>query len=280
MKICVRAHDLGKMSASALAAAAADYGFDGVQLVLGKAIEGQTGAPGSVTASFAQSVRETFASGGVEIAMLGAYFNPVHSNKSLVASNIEKFREHLRFAPLFGSRFVGSETGSFNDDKWTYHPQNRTPEAFAEVSRIFGDLAVSAKQYGSNLALEGAWGHCCWNPGTLRRLVDSIDNGHVYVTVDVYNYLYEGNYARHTEIFDECLDLFGSKIVIFHLKDFVVAGGALRQVGLGQGIMDWEYMIPRIAERCPGAYLIFEGVPPLNMRSSYAHISRLLGTLL
>lgn len=276
MKICVRAHDFGKMTAPALAATVADYGFDGVQLVLGKAIEGQTGASGTITESLAQSIRKTFTDFSVEIAMLGAYFNPVHSNKNLVASNIEKFKEHLRLASEFGSRFVGSETGSFNDDQWTYNPKNRTPEAFDQVARVFGDLAISAKQYGSNLAIEGAWGHCCWNPAELRRLVDTIDNGHVFVTIDIYNYLNIDNYLHHTDIFDECLDLFGSKIVIFHLKDFVLSKGSLTQVGLGQGLMNWQYTIPRIAKYCASAYLIFEGVQPHDMRSSYAHISQLL----
>lgn len=33
--------------------------------------------------------------------MLGAYFNPVHSNKELVKDNIERFKEYLGYTKDF-----------------------------------------------------------------------------------------------------------------------------------------------------------------------------------
>jgi sugar phosphate isomerase/epimerase len=84
--------------------------------------------------------------------MLGAYFNPVHSDKNKVASLTEKFREHLKFMNDFKAGYVGSETGSFNDDKWTYNPLNRTEEAFQEVKRIFKDLAKCAEDNNAKIS--------------------------------------------------------------------------------------------------------------------------------
>ena len=272
MKIGVRVHDFGKSDPKTLALKAKQVGFDGVQLVLNKAIEGETGLPGTLNEEKVKSISSAFKDEGLEIFMLGAYFNPVHSKKDLVATNIAKFKEHLKYERDFGAYYVGSETGSFNDDKWTYNPLNRTEDAFLEVKRIFGDLASYAKDVDAKIALEGAFGHCMYNPKALKRLLDEIDNGTVFITVDLYNFLAFENYQNHKEIFEECLELFDVKIVIFHLKDFIIENDSLKQCCIGKGILDYDYIIKRIKETNPSAYLIFEGSKPEDMEFSYNFI--------
>lgn len=274
MKIGVRVHDLGKSDAQTLASKAKKIGFDGVQLVLNKAIEGETGLPGSLNEEHVNEIAKCFQNEGLDISMLGAYFNPVHSNKELVKTNILKFKEHLKYENTFNASYVGTETGSFNDDKWTYNPLNRTEDAFLEVLRIFKDLADYAKECNSNMAIEGAYGHCMYEPKRVKRLLDSIDNGHVFIIVDIYNYLAYDNYMQHIKIFDECMDIFNNKIVIFHIKDFVVdeENKKLVQCAIGKGIMNFDYMLPKIKERNPNAYLIFEGSKPEDMEESLKFI--------
>lgn len=276
MKIGVRVHDFGKSDAKTLAKQAKAVGFDGVQFVLNKAIVDETGLPGTLSLEKAQAFRKAFEDEGLEIFMLGAYFNPVHSNKELVHTNIEKFKEHLKYMTTFNGHYVGSETGSFNDDKWTYNPLNRTEEAFLEVKRIFGELATYAKEVDGKIALEGAFGHCMYEPKALKRLVDSIDNGCVFYTVDIYNYIALENYKNYKEIFEECLELFNGKIVIFHLKDFTVEETGLKQCAIGKGLIDYPYLLKRIKETNPNAYLIFEGSKPADMQESLNFVKNIL----
>ena len=269
MKIGVRVHDFGKSDAETLAKKAKSVGFDGVQLVLNKAIEGETGLAGTLSKEKANYFYEVFKNVGLDIAMLGAYFNPVHSNKELVNNMIAKFEEHLKYENDFHAGYVGSETGSFNDDKWTYNPLNRTEEAFQEVKRIFSRLAKCAEANNAKIALEGAYGHCMYEPKALKRLVDEIGSNSIYYTVDIYNYLAIDNYMNYKEIFEECLDLFKGKIVIFHLKDFVIQDGALKQCCIGKGMIDYDYLIGRIKATNPDSYLVFEGSKPEDMEFSF-----------
>lgn len=268
MKISYRAHDYGKCSAIELAKRIGNHDFDGVQLAINKAIEGLTAEPGTINENVAIELKEAFNNEKLQITMLGSYFNPVHSNKELVKKNIAKFKEHLKYASYFGTKYVGTETGSFNDDKWTYNPLNRTEEAFNEVKEILSDLLVTAKEYDIYMAIEGADGHCMFEPKHLKRMFDEINNGYMKIIVDTYNYLNIENYNNHTEIFDECIKLFGDDIVIFHLKDFIVQDGKLVQVGLGQGLMNLNYILPKIKEHCPNANLIFEGIKPVDIETS------------
>ncbi len=269
MKIGVRVHDFGKSNAETLAKQAKAVGFDGVQFVINKAIEGETGKAGTLNDEKVKAFADAFHNEGLDIVMLGAYFNPVHSNKQLVSDNIAKFKEHLAYENKFGARFVGTETGSFNDDKWTYNPLNRTEEAYQEVLRIFKDLAKTAKDNNANMAIEGAFGHCMFEPKALYRLVSEINSNNVYYIVDIYNYLAISNYENYKEILEECFKLFKGRIVIFHLKDFIIEDGALKQCAIGKGLLDYDYLLKRMNEEAPDAYLIFEGSKPEDMEFSY-----------
>ena len=271
MKILIRPHDIGKGSADWLGSTAHEWGFDGVQLAIAKAVEGQSGNPGTLTDETVSAIRAGFNAHGVEIPLLGAYFNPVHSDAAKVRAGAEKYADHLRRAAAFGARFVASETGSYNDDKWTYNPKNQTEEAFHEVKRIFAPMPKIARESGVCMALEGAWGHCMHCPEQLKRLADEIDPGQesFRFILDIYNYLHIGNYERRGEIFETAMRLFKGKICGFHLKDFVVSGEELAFAPLGQGIMGWKDFLPRIKAECPDAYLIFEGVKDVPASLSF-----------
>ena len=265
MTLCIRPHDVGKDTPEALAEKIHALGFQGVQLAIAKAIKDQNGNPDTLTEDICKEIKAGFNKHNVEIPLLGAYFNPVHSNKEKVKAGAEKFADHLRKAHLFGAKYVASETGSYNDEPWIYHPKNQTEEAFEEVYSVFKPLADVAKEAGSFLTLEGAWGHCMYCPAQMERLVKALDNGNIRVTVDIYNYLYEKNYEQRFDILDECLDRFGDKIAVFHIKDFNVnPDGTLREVGIKDGIMGWDKMLPKIKKAVPNALLVFEGMKDLE----------------
>ena len=278
MKVFVRAQDFGKKDPVSLAKEIKAVGFDGLQLAINKAIEGETAWYGELSEERAREIANAFLNEGLEIPLIGSYFNPVHSNKELVKKNIQKFKMHLEYSHFFNTKYIGTETGSYNDDKWTYNPLNRTEEAFNIVVSTFKELAAYAKEVNSNLSIEGADGHCMYSPKQLKRFFDEVDNGHLFITVDVYNFLNEENYSKEyqRQIIDECISLFGNKIKNIHLKDFTMDEKPLLKVGLGDGMMDLDYIVTRVKNELPDANLIFEGVPKDKMESSLKYIKSIL----
>lgn len=276
MKIGVRVHDFGKSTPEILAKKAKEVGFDCVQLVLNKAIEGETGEAGTLSKQKANAIRDAFKSEGIEIAMLGAYFNPVHSNKEKTENAIKKFKEHLIYAKEFDTLLVGTETGSYNDDKWTWHENNLSEEAFQKVLETVKDLCKTAEENGSIVAIEGAYNHCMTNPKRLKRLFDEVHSPNMRIIVDIFNYLSIENHREHCAIFDEAINEFGDNIVLFHLKDYIVEDNKLVQVGLGKGILNLPYILSEIKKHRPDAYCIFEGVKPEDMESSLEFVKKYL----
>ena len=212
----------------------------------------------------------------LKVAMLGAYFNPVHSNKELVQKNKEYFIEHLKYASIVGADYVGTETGSYNDDKWTYNPKNQTEEGYQDTMSIFKELAIKAKEYKTTMLMEPAYGHVIFNVDTLKRAINELNNEFVKVTIDLYNLLYIGNYNNYKEIFINALSTFNDNIKIIHLKDFIVDGDKLVQTGLGKGILDYNFIIKSIKKYAPNATLVFEGVVGDDIESSLKLIKSLL----
>lgn len=271
MKIGIRAHDIKKTNSVELIEQLHEHNLNYIQLVLRKALNFE----GSLSEAKAKEIFTPFKDNGIEVAMLGSYFNPIHSNLEKVNHSILTFKEHLKYASSFGTKFVGTETGSYNDDKWTYNPKNHTEEAYQKVRTIVKDLVLYAQQVNSIVVIEGAYNHVIHHPTLLKRLVDEINSPHLKVTIDIYNYLNIQNHQQHREIFDTCLNLLKDDIVIFHLKDYIVKDGKLFQVGLGQGLIDYQYIIPKINKHTKDAYLIMEGITGEDINSSINYIKKM-----
>lgn len=259
MKICIRAHDLGVKGTAAILERLQELGIDGVQMVCYKAYDEIPYRPGAITREKAMEIGSDFAAAGKIIPLVGAYFDPVHSDKAKVSRCFDVYADYLRNCQAMGCNVVGSETGSFNDDKWTYHPRNRTEEALQTVVSTFSQLADIAESCGSTVAMEGAAGHVCWDVDTLARARRMMGRK-TKVIFDLYNYLDETNQSDYLSILDRGLDTFAGEILLFHMKDCAFVNGAKpAQVPLGTGEMDMKAILKKIKAYDENAVLTLEG---------------------
>lgn len=259
MRLCIRAHDLGVKGTEAILNRLDDLGIDGVQMVCYKAYDDIPYAPGAITAEAAAAIGQAFAEKGRMIPLVGAYFNPVHSNREKAARCTEIFAEYLQQCNAMGCQFVGSETGSYSDDPWVYHPRNRTEEGLNAVVDTFSKLCDIAQAQGSMVAMEGAAGHVCWNVATLAEARRRIGKP-TKVIFDLFNYLDETNQYDYLSILEEGLKTFRGEILLFHMKDCrFIPGGQPKQVPLGTGDMDMEAILRRIKAYDADAVLTLEG---------------------
>ena len=88
MKLGVRLHDLESGTIDQVIDKCHQYGFTNVQLVFKKALKDENGNPLLFNEKTALEVGKKFKENNINIAMLGAYFNPVHSNKVLVENSV------------------------------------------------------------------------------------------------------------------------------------------------------------------------------------------------
>lgn len=264
MRIGIRAHDFGRLSPNDLKTKLDQFGFDGVQLVFSKAFDKPYD-----DLEVLESLKD-------RIMMLGSYFNMVHPDSSVVETGLKQFKGMLDKADQYGVDFVGSETGSLMGSPWGYVKENHDDTTFQKVCEVVKELILHSEQTQSYVTIEGAYNHVVYSPKRMHQLIETINHPKLKIIVDIYNYLHINNHQNHVELLKECLILFKEHIVIFHLKDYVVIGDQLKQVGLGQGLMDYKTMIPLIMKHCPNCYLIFEGVVGDDIQSSMDFIKSII----
>ena len=259
MKIAFRTHDLGVKGLDNAIKKAKDCGISAVQLVAYKFMDEIPYEAGALNEENTKALGDALKKAGIEVPLIGAYFNPVHSDKEKVVKCKRIFKEYLKYSENLGCNIVGSETGSFNDDKWTYNPLNRTEDALWDVVETFKELTSYAKSVGAYVGMEGAAGHVCWNVETLKRAIDEIGADNIKVIFDLYNYLDATNYKKYLDILDEGLKTFAGKIVVFHIKDCVFKDGQLKQVAPGKGMFDFDKILAKIKAYNKHATLVLEG---------------------
>ena len=259
MKLMIRAHDLGVKGEGNIVKKLEELDLDGVQLVVYKSIDGVTYTEGAIDLERALEIGEAMRSAGKDVALVGAYFNPVHPNRDKAQRGVRIFAEYLSVAKALGASAVGSETGSYMGDPWGYHPDNSRPEARETVADTFRYLADVAKEYGASVGIEGAYNHVCSTPDVLYEVISSIGRDNVKVIFDLYNYLSDTNYQNAYEILKRGHELFGSEILLYHVKDFKILDGRLAQCGVGRGVLDYRRIIGEIYGQNPNAVLVLEG---------------------
>ena len=280
MKLFVRAHDLGVKDILPIAEKLCEYGLDGVQFVGYKCLSDVKQSVGSFTASHAENVAKTLENVNKTIPLIGAYFNPVHPNVEKREAGSALFREYIDYAKALGSGYVGSETGSCLGEPWAYHPDNRTEASYRIVEETFRGLADYAAERGVSIAMEGAYGHVAYNVETLDTIVKRINRENIKIIFDLYNYLAPENFHRAYDILDEGLRTFGDRILLFHIKDCLLTeDGALKQVSVGKGSLDFDKILSKIHNHNPDALLVFEGTTGDDLPESVRFIKEKIAAL-
>lgn len=275
MKICIRAHDLGRKGTDAILSSISQLGIDGVQMVCYKAYDDISYTPGAITAEKAAAIGQAFSQAGKCIPLVGAYFNPVHPDREKAARCEQIFAQYLAHCRAMGCQYVGSETGSCYGAPWIYHPQSRTEESLQLVVDTFSRLCDVAQAHGSMVAMEGAVDHVCYNVATLAEARRRIGKP-TKVIFDLYNYLDGENQHDYLSILEEGLQTFAGEILLFHMKDCTFSQqGKPEQVPFGTGDLDLEAILRRIKAYDPEAVLTLEGTTGTDIVHAVTTINKI-----
>lgn len=261
MRLGVRAHDFGKLPVDELAERIAGKGFSCVQLAPPKAIAGFDPDLGRLSPGFVCHVKEAFQRQHIQIAVLGCYINLADPDVQQRQRQLARFKEYLRYARDFGCSVVGTETGSLNSD-FSFHPGNRSEEAFQTVLGSVRELVEEAERFGVCVGIEGVERYVISDPPRIRRLIDGIGLNNLQIIFDPVNLLSAENYQRQDAIIKESFELFGDRIAILHAKDFVVEGRSLRSVQAGLGMLHYGLLMDLIKTRKPGLNVLMEDTRP------------------
>ena len=276
MNIGIRLHDTAGSNLAEHLAAAKAQGFTCVHLALARLIPGFTmnDAPALLTDELAAEVRALLEKYGMECAVLGCYLNLATPDEEELAGAYACYKAHLRFAKAIGAGVVGTETGAPNTAYAT------VPECFTEESlQLFIDRVRPVVQYaeeiGAVLAIEPVCRHIVSTPQRARKVLDAIDSPSLQIILDTVNILNMHNHTRMDELVAQSIELFGDRIRVLHMKDYLPAEGAedVLSMACGAGGMDYTRLLA-FAKAHPGLPMTLEDTVPANAVAAREYLEK------
>ena len=267
-----RAHDFGKLPVAQLATKASEQGYSHVQLALSKAIYGIDCSFGKLSPGLGNYIRDSFKKENVQIAVLGCYINHIHPNNDERRKEIDRFKEHIRFARDFGCSIVGTETGTLKVAGAGDY-DNESESAFDTLIESLKELVCEAEKFGVIVGIEGGKNEVVTTPQRMRRVLDLIPSNNLQVIYDPTNYLSVNNFNNQDEIIKDAFNLFGDRMVIVHAKDFVVCQGIINTVAAGTGNLNYELILRLLKEKKPFINILLEDIREEDMDASMKFIS-------
>jgi sugar phosphate isomerase/epimerase len=251
MGIGTLAHAVGMHPLAQLTERLHGRGLDFVQLALSKAIGDIDTSLGKLSPGLANHIAEQFDRVGIRIGVLGCYINPVHPDADQRRREIDRFKEHLRFARDFGTSIVATETGDLN----TYY--DRDPARYEEIGwsvlrETVEELAEEAEKRGVFIGLEPVSTHTLTTPEKMARIMEEVPSSCIGVVFDPVNLLSPETLGSQDAVIDRSFELFGSRIVLAHLKDARQRpDGRLDQIPAGTGAFHTERFLRKLHQHKP-----------------------------
>lgn len=267
------AHTAGYLPLKELTATLQTYNIDFVQLALAKAIQDIDLSPGKLSPGLASYIGEQFDRAGIRIGVLGCYIDPIHPDPAIRRVEINRFKEHLRFAREFGSPMVATETGAFTTFR-EFDPYRYEEIGWEALKATVEELAEEAEKWGVFLGLEGVCTHTLSSPVKIRRILDEVPSSSIGVVLDPCNLIGDDVHLQD-EIVDSAFRLFGDRIILAHLKDIYDDGARIRHGAAGRGLFHTAGFLNKLEAHKPMIDVSLEEVTGLDIKDTVAHLQSL-----
>ncbi|MFC0558281.1 sugar phosphate isomerase/epimerase family protein [Halalkalibacter alkalisediminis] len=270
MTVGVLAHLFGKQPYQQLAETVGSYGIEHVQLAIWKAISDyEFQKPGMLSPGLVRNIASEFNNNEVSISILACYLHLFDRDVKKREENLARFKEILRYAPLFGAPIVAVEVGKIPNEDFT-------EQDWITLKVSLKELVEEAEKWGVTIGIEPANGHLIGTAKALKQMLDELPSSHFGVVLDPGNLLTVENFHNQDQVIQEAFDLLGDRIVACHAKDRMIdEKGEIQTVTPGKGKMNYELYLKLLNQNKPMCDIIMEHTKPEEMLEVKEFIERM-----
>lgn len=228
--------------------------------------------PAELTKEEIRTIREGFASHGLEMSALSGTYNMIDPNPLKRENGAKDLDRLISFAPALGTKVVTLCTGSRDPQSmWRRHPDNDTPAAWADLLASIERATRTAEKHDIILGIETEVGNTVNTVRKTRQLLDTIASPHLKVIMDGANIFQKGELPNMRGKLDEAFDLLGADIVLAHAKDLDRDGEA-GHVPAGLGKLDYPYYLHKLQQSGYDGAIILHALKPKQARERLAFV--------
>ncbi|MEJ7838835.1 MAG: sugar phosphate isomerase/epimerase [Thermomicrobiales bacterium] len=213
----------------------AKHGFTAVQFNL--ASIGLQTLPEEIPETARTEILEAVNSHDISLSALAGTFNMIDPDLSTRMDNLSRLLGLIEFAPYIGVEIVTICTGTRDSGSmWRHHPDNSTPEAWADLVEMLAPALRAAEANGVVLGVEPEPANVISNAALAKRLIEEMASENLGIIADPANLAAGAREVAVGDVLDQAFDLLGDRIVLAHAKDLDEHG---RFRPAGQGIVPW-----------------------------------------
>lgn len=249
-------------------------GIDQIQLALGKSIQGYDFSYGHYSPGFGRAISNKLKERNIHVAVLGCYINPTNPNEAKRQEEVRKFIEHLKYAKAIGADMVGTETGRYDPD-FRVVPYTYTEGCYQLLLKSMREITAAAEKLGVIVGIEAVHDHTLYCPELMRRFLEDMDSPNVEAILDPVNLISSENYQNQGEVIQRAFDLYGDKISVIHVKDFVMKEGEPAFAHVGEGLMDYKPLMKNLKKDKPYITMLLEESNPGRYHQDVLHLQKI-----
>ena len=271
----MRCHDICKKAPlQEVLAAVNKLDVKHIQLALSKSVLDYDFSCGHYSAGFGRYLGQQLAAHDIHVAVLGCYINPANPDETARQKAVAQFIEHLKYARRMGADMVGTETGRYSTD-FSVTDETNTEACYQTMLKSFRSIVKASEQLGVTVGVEGVFNHTLCSPALMRRFLEDIDSENVEVILDAVNLIppeAEFDPVMQTQIIDEAFSLYGDRISVLHLKDFVFEGKDQLFRHPGDGHFHYPALMRHIRSEKPHIIGLLENSTPERYTADCAYL--------
>ncbi len=229
--------------------------------------------PKELSLETVDAIRYGFSDRKLKLAALSGTYNMIDLDPKVRTAGAEALNRVIAFAPRLGTKVVTLCTGSRDTSSmWRRHPDNDTPEAWADLLVQMEAAVRVAENHGVTLGVETEVGNTINSVQKARRLLDEVKSPQLKIVMDGANIFQRGQLPNMRKILDEAFELLGSDIALAHAKDLDKDGEA-GHVPAGLGRLDYPYYLELMKRSGFDGAIILHALKPAEAKERLAFVS-------
>jgi sugar phosphate isomerase/epimerase len=234
-----------------------EHGFECVQFNF--ACVGRPTLPQEIEPDLVQRIRSELSRCSLTMAAISGTCNLIHPRIAHRNSDLAKLENLIRHCPELGAPVVTVCTGSRDpDDMWHGHPDNRSPEAWRDLTSSLAQLLPAAEEMGVALAIEPEPANVIDTALTARKLLDQMQSPCLKIVFDAANLVRPHCYNQRV-VLSRAFELLNADVAIAHAKD-LGTNPTRGQARVGAGALDYNLYLSILKKSGFNGPLILHGI--------------------
>lgn len=269
MKLGIFAKTFDRPTVEQVFDAVREHGLSCVQFNLSCA--GLPTLPDELAPSVINRIREAAQSRAIEIAAISGTYNMIHPDPQVRRKGLRGLRTLAAACHGLGTTVITLCTGTRDPaDMWHWHPDNTSPQAWADLLQVMEAALNIAEEEQVTLAFEPERANVIYNAERGYDLLVAMQSPRLKVVIDPANLIVPGREDLMGQVMDEAFDLLGEHIIIAHAKDRG-ADDAVRAAG--EGILDFDHYLHLLQEIAFAGPIIIHGLAEAQVETAVRFIN-------